>query len=211
MQPYVNLIPAYRLEAHRHRQHVRQWVIRVCVYAAGALGVCVLAHVTWDTGHPNLEPQIRRTQAQIKTLNGSIASANTTLARTRRSLQANQQLRDHPDWSLLLAYLAKAIDAELVLRECTLEPHQIQAATNQPVTDRQPSNPIPPRAYQINLRGLGRSQAAVSRFVLRLEQTGLFDQVKLVDTSLEPFLSNKAIGFRVTCGLGTDRAEADTP
>jgi hypothetical protein len=46
---------------------------------------------------------------------------------------------------------------------------------------------------------VGRSQAAVSQFVLRLEQLGLFDRVTLLDTRREPFGADSAVGFRAVC------------
>ena len=51
----------------------------------------------------------------------------------------------------------------------------------------------------LRLAGVGRSQAAVSQFVLRLEQLGLFDRVTLLDTRREPFGADSAVGFRAVC------------
>ena len=57
--------------------------------------------------------------------------------------------------------------------------------------------------------GCGQSQTAVSNFVLRLERTELFDQVKLIGTSRRPFLSGSAVEFQVECFLAEAGGEAN--
>jgi hypothetical protein len=65
-----------------------------------------------------------------------------------------------------------------------------------------PAPPISRQPYTLTLRGLGRTQSAVSQFVLRLEKLGPFDRVKLIDTRREPFLENEAFAFHVECDMG---------
>ena len=59
--------------------------------------------------------------------------------------------------------------------------------------------------------GIGRSQLAVSQHVLRLEQTGLFSKVNLIDTGREPFLNTNAIGFRIQCVFGETQQHPHDP
>ncbi len=59
---------------------------------------------------------------------------------------------------------------------------------------------------QLQLGGLGLAQQAVSEFVLRLEETSLFRQVKLLDTKREPFLDSDAIAFHIECLIETEEA-----
>jgi hypothetical protein len=53
----------------------------------------------------------------------------------------------------------------------------------------------------LTITGYGRSQAAVSHFVLRLEEAQLFDQVTLIKTSREPFAASDAYAFQIECSL----------
>ena len=53
----------------------------------------------------------------------------------------------------------------------------------------------------LGLSGLGLSQAAVSQFVLKLERTGLFARVALIDTSRAALDRTDAIAFRIECSL----------
>jgi hypothetical protein len=45
----------------------------------------------------------------------------------------------------------------------------------------------------------------VQRHVLRVEETGLFSRVALVDTGRETFLDGDAIGFKLQCNFGEPR------
>jgi hypothetical protein len=60
---------------------------------------------------------------------------------------------------------------------------------------------VAPAGFVLNIAGLARSQLAVSQFILRLEQTGLFDRVSLIDTARETFLGGPATGFKLECSL----------
>ena len=59
----------------------------------------------------------------------------------------------------------------------------------------------PQGGFLLGLRGYGRSQAAVAKFVLRLEQTGLFQEVKTLKRTREAFLDAEAVAFRLECLL----------
>lgn len=56
--------------------------------------------------------------------------------------------------------------------------------------------------YALALSGAGRSQAAISQYVLRLEQTGLFNRVTLIESRKAPFARGEAITFRIGCTMG---------
>ncbi len=60
----------------------------------------------------------------------------------------------------------------------------------------------------LSISGLGRSQPAVSQFVLRLEAMHLFARVTLLDTNRETFLGGEALGFRIDCSLDDPAAGA---
>jgi hypothetical protein len=59
-----------------------------------------------------------------------------------------------------------------------------------------------PRRFTVELRGLATTQPAVSQFVLRLQQIGLFDDVKLLRTGREPVFNTSAVSFEITCVIG---------
>jgi hypothetical protein len=59
----------------------------------------------------------------------------------------------------------------------------------------------------LEILGVGRTPVAVSQHVLRLEQTGLFSKVALVDTGREAYLNGNAIAFRLQCTFGDPRQQ----
>jgi hypothetical protein len=146
-------------------------------------------------------------QGTTKDLSGELADmtaktqeARSTAERLHRQivtaqsrLEADRAVGNQPDWSILLSSIAADLKDDIVLRQCRLSP----------INDRPGSAASSAgRAFVFQMEGYGRSQDAVSEFVLRLERKGLFDEVKLVRTSREPLLSEIAINFRLDCAMG---------
>jgi hypothetical protein len=53
--------------------------------------------------------------------------------------------------------------------------------------------------HRLLLTGFGKSQESVSRFVLRLEESGVFDAVRLISSCRQTFLQGDAVAFSVEC------------
>ena len=106
---------------------------------------------------------------------------------------------EQPDWSLLLALLSRTLGDQAVLRSVGLEYAPEAFEETAPSAPEAPNEPPP---VTLELSGLGQTQYVVSRFVLRLEQTPLFESVRLIDTRREPFLAGHAVAFRIECVLG---------
>jgi hypothetical protein len=51
----------------------------------------------------------------------------------------------------------------------------------------------------------------VAQFVLRLQQTGLFDDVRLLRTGREPLLDTTAFAFELTCMIRGDNGKPRLP
>ncbi len=130
------------------------------------------------------------------------------------ALAVDQAVNGQPDWSMLLASVARLRGDDVVLKSCGLDaaaetirekPPEKVADKTTPVASPAPMT-LPARAI-VRLQGYGRSQAAVGQFVLRLEQTGLFDDVLLVKTNREPFLDDHAMSFQLECQLKSGAIE----
>ena len=193
----VNLIPTHRRNARRRRVRVRRWAA-VCVAYALVLfvsyGVC---RAVWDAGH-DLVRELDEVTEQIDQSNQAIAALGPEMAQARLTLDASQGIVDQPDWSVLLALMAKTLGDEIVLKSCRLQ-RRTDARAEARRPDGAPAQPAGemPEAFTVALSGYGQSPQAVSRFVLRLERTGLFEQVKVRATNREPFLATDAIAFQI--------------
>ncbi len=190
----INLISESRRLARRQRVRFRAWAITVTSYSAVLAAMCMM--------YRGLDPH-----ADASVLASELADMDTDLAQIVQEqsglkpqlmeqqlvLSAARSITDQPDWSLLLTYLAENILGEdVILSGCSLRPE----------SDNVDANQLRDTAMKVVLEGHAKSTAAVSQFVLRLEESGVFDRVSLEKTKREPFLDGQAIAFETHCFIG---------
>lgn len=191
----VNLIPAPRLATRQRRRHLRAWAWGLTAYAAAVVLAC--AAVTLFQTDPDAGDtlqQVESTRAANRKASAALVDAAKRLSQAQNAQRMVRVLSDQPDWSLLFAALANRLGNETVLRDV-----QLRAA---PVPTATAAKPQAPARYRLALRGLGKTQAAVSQFVADLEKSQLFDEVRLLRTGREPFLADTAVTFDLDCTLG---------
>ena len=193
-----DLMPAHRRGAKRRRRRLRRWAMICGAYAAVLLASYGLAESVWGRGGRAITEEFERTKLEINTTREQIAELHAKLFEAQRLQSANRVLSDQPDWSLLLAMLSKTLQEEIVLSSCHLKP---AGQGRSPVGVLSGPTADPKGGFLLGLRGYGRSQAAVARFVLRLEQTGLFQEVKTMKRTREAFLDAEAVAFQLECLL----------
>jgi len=185
-----NLMPPFRMSKRRVRTALRWWTLGGGLYA---LLLVVTFAVFWARFHrPGQD-----LAGQIQAVSTTIAQSRTACDVQQRILSAalieqaaNRSVGNQPDWSVLLTALANELGDDIVFRSCRLEsPLPPSAAT------------ASPQAARIQLSGLGKTQAAVSKFVFRLEESGLLDQVKLLRAARESLGDGSAVAFTIDCGL----------
>ncbi|HWE93454.1 MAG TPA: hypothetical protein VG269_05715 [Tepidisphaeraceae bacterium] len=201
----VNLIPAPRRDAKRLRRHMR-WCMAACGACATAVIVAAVGcRVIWGGGEPGLDRQLTIAEEEVRRADASFAAARTELAAANAAAAADRQIAGQPDWSLLLALVADRAGKEVVLKSLAVGPRPGPAIEVKPIPvpgkGASPAVAAPPRGLVLTASGLGKSQPAVTQFVLRLERTGLFARVRLLDTSRESFLADEATAFRLECSL----------
>jgi Tfp pilus assembly protein PilN len=137
--------------------------------------------------------ELTQTQQQISDTTQKLNALRRQLADAQINRQTALALSDQPDWSMLLNLLTSALDDEVMLREIQIAPEgRGQRAEGT-------MNSVVP--YTVSLRGYARSQPAISQFVLRLQQNGLFDEVKLLRTGREPVANTSAVSFDIACEI----------
>ena len=120
-------------------------------------------------------------------------------------LSVNKAMGKQPDWSVLLVVLARELGDEIVLNECKLS--LLDTGKSGSGGSAEPSDhsvkdiPLGQRRYRLDMSGFGRTQMAVSRFVLRLERIGLLEKVKLTKSNRRTFMTGKAVAFRIECAI----------
>jgi len=187
----VNLIPADRREAQQRRRRLRHWIVASVGWTGLVVSASVGSQFLWGTDSAATASELTQTQQQISDSTQKLNNLRRQLAEAQVLRQTAQSLRDQPDWSLLLGILSSALDDDVVLREIQLSPQRGGTAGDASRSSM----------YTVQLRGFSRSQPAVSQFVLRLQQNGLFDEVKLVRTGREPVMNTTAVTFDVSCEI----------
>ena len=188
-----NLMPAPRRQAKACRTRIRQWLAPLAAFAAMLVMICITFHRTWGVSHDPLVGEINLTLERIDSSGRTIKLLNKQLVASRWKLETCKGVGQQPDWSVMLKFLSDGLGDEIVLRSCELREMRISKPG--------PKADTGPIAFMVNLSGFGRSQTAVSQFVLRLERSGLFNSVRLSSTDREAFGDSKAIAFRLKCTL----------
>jgi hypothetical protein len=198
----VNLIPAKHLVARGRRQRARAWGVGLCFYAAALVVACVGVRIAWAGDGGRTASDLETARAATNTAHAALAQATKRLGDAQRTQKLIKFVRDQPDWSILLALIGKRLGDETVLREVRLEPVKI-APIVPAASSSSAAAPVPStERFTLYLRGFGKTQSSVSAFVSSMEKVELFDHVKLLRTTREPFLNGMAVTFEIECSLG---------
>jgi Tfp pilus assembly protein PilN len=185
----INLIPAHRIAARQRRARLRAWGSAVVAYGIALAIACTAVTVLQaDPEAGQTLQQVELTRAANRKASGTLVEAAKRLALAQTSQKMVRVLSDQPDWSLLFAGLGNRLGDDAVLRDIRLRSIS--------------TGPAGPPRYKLELRGLGKTQTAVSQFVAALEKSELFDEVRLLRTGREPFLTDNAVSFDLDCTLG---------
>jgi len=203
-----NLIPAWRLQKRSRLNRVRTWATALGVYGVllGATYVACLAFGA-DDGQAVLE-QMRHSTERFRKAGKEIHTLRASLTEASRQIAAAHSLAQNPDWSLLLAMVARELSDDVVLDRCSLAPVETGA-------DEKPSagpagaaraealgaGEVLYQRYLLDLSGFAQTQMGVSQFVLRLENSRLFESIRLIKTQKRQFMDSQAVSFRIECAL----------
>jgi Tfp pilus assembly protein PilN len=178
----VNLIPAPRRAARLAGRRLRAWIIAAIGWAGMIAGACGVTHLSFGRDQAATAAELDSTRQRVSVLNTRVSELRRTVAQLVAQRDTALAISDHPDWSILLGVLSQTTGERVVLRDISLKPV--------------PSKLAPQLVLQ--LRGFTDTQPAVSQFVLRLQQLGLFDEVKLIRTGREPIQNTSAVTFEIT-------------
>ena len=204
----INLIPAPRRAARRRRQHMCYCAAGCAAWALLSLAAAGFAHALWPSGDPRAAERLAEVTAEMQRTERAVAALHSQLAAARSTLRANQAIACQPDWSILLGLLGQQVGDNVVLKSCNVRTGARPVAPRRGEPRRVGGRPEPepsPAAgeapFVLEASAIAVDHASANRFVLRLEQTGLFSKVTLLDTAREPFFDRNAIAFRLECTL----------
>ncbi len=200
----VNLIPAERLIRRRRKARWYTWAVACGVYAVVLIAGTLLLRLLNVTADRSVTQQLTAANQRVEESNTTLLDLRRELAEATMALETTKAIHEQPNWSKLFLRLSNQAGEEVVLSRC-----QVATLTtdNKPITDGwNESSSAKPLAqvltecrHKLVLNGFGRSQEAVSRFVLGLESSGAFDLVRVVNSSRQSFLQDQAVAFHVEC------------
>jgi hypothetical protein len=205
----VNLIPIARRQIVTVRRHVRWWAWGCSGYAVVLLVALALAQFGWIDQDAAIAEELTAVRAEMGESRVALAELRQELDQAAVELRAATAVGRQPDWSVLLAHVARSLGEEIVLRRCRLDaftPDTEQTAGSQGIRRTASAGASGLQAGDgvfVVLDGYGRTQQSVSDFLLRLERGETFEEVKLLDTRREPFLAGHAVTFRIQAELNT--------
>jgi Tfp pilus assembly protein PilO len=150
--------------------HLRWWTTGLGIYAILLVGVSLAAHFVWGSGHEGVARDLEGAKQATKRTSDALASVRAEIARVQDVQRTIQLVTDAPDWGLLICALGRELGDDVVMKEARLSV-QVPATAG----GATPAKPAPAAArarYKLELRGLARSQAGVSRLVSRMEAEG---------------------------------------
>jgi Tfp pilus assembly protein PilN len=211
----VDLVPEPRRAQRKRRIRIRVWIAGVGAYGAVLASLLVGTAAAWETDNRTPAAQLEQLETENNLRRRDEARLATMITERQRELAASRSVEHQPDWSILMAVLARAMGQDAALRSAQL----VQEAPPQPAAAptpgksgaeqaaaSRPASAPQPRTFALRLTGVARSQGAVSRVVNRLEEAGVFSRVELQEARREASAGADAVAFSISCRVG-GRAE----
>ncbi len=193
----ANLIPARRRERRYRLRRARTWATALGAYAMLLVCAYVACFAFGQDDNGAIIKEMSETTARFHASGTQISELRESVAKSSQQLAAVRVLAQNPDWSLLLAMIARNLAEEVVLDRCSLAPVDAGIDANSPAA----GEAVIYQRYLLDLSGFGKSQASVSQFVLRLEKSHIFESVRLIKTQKRDFMNGQAVSFRLECEL----------
>jgi Tfp pilus assembly protein PilN len=200
----ANLIPPGRLLKKRRKACLYLWAAVCGLYAVLVAGGSLAFHVARADEDRRQNRQLQAVAAEIEQANRTMLDLGRRMAETNTRLETSKALAGQPDWSKLLVGLSAQVGEEIVLDRCqlatcTADKRVVNAQGGASLVSLPLEVFLRGCGHTLTLHGFGKSQESVSRFVLRLEGSGVFDLVRLNSSSRQTFLNGEAVAFGVEC------------
>jgi Tfp pilus assembly protein PilN len=190
----LNLMPSARRESLARRERTRWWGVFLAAWALVCAGSLLLIRAGAPTEAEPARGRLDQLASKIAALEKTDAGLRVTLAEWSRRAEAGRAVGHWPDWSRLLRLLADRRGNDVALSSITLEPPASGAARR--------GDAATPAGFSLVVEGVARGQAAATSYVLRLEQSEVFDRMTLAETRSRDFRGEPAVGFRLEAELG---------
>lgn len=199
-----NLIPAERTARKRRKARRRMWTALCATYAVLLAVGSLAAHMICPSEARSAIEQLEGTALEIEQSHHTLLALRDELAQAAATLEAARAMRQQPQWSHLFAELSRRLGQEMVLSRCQLVTSMASGRSDgnewkESLASKPLGAFLTERRYRLALSGFGKTQESVSQFVLKLEGVGVFERVRLVNSSRQTFQDGEAVAFSVDC------------
>lgn len=183
MTHYPNMLPRSLLAERATRRRIRQWLAIAAVETSLLTVACLMLRFETSDASSGMDATIRATADQTGLMGSALAASRTELADLNRRLAITTEVARQPDWSIVLAMIAKKGADIVKLDSCQLLPGI--------------AGPGGAIEYRFTILAACRTQSELTRFVQDLEATRIFSRIKVVETRavMDP---DGAAGIRFT-------------
>jgi len=206
MMADVNLVPEQRQVRKRRHARLRLWIQMSATYSIAIALSLFFVHTIWKVDNAALAEDLSATTSRVKQYSSSMLRLRKELARISTILQTSRAIKCQPDWSKLLVIIADTLGQDIVLNRCEVtildeNGSEITGGPQEALTSQAVTTLLSARQYRLTLAGLGRQHSAVSKFVVQLEQSGLFDSVSLLNNQRQDVQNQSVIVFGIECQM----------
>jgi hypothetical protein len=167
---------------------MRQWCVITGIYGISVLAAWIGYAALGDGTYYAMGAELHRISASEREIRAQLNLKRRRQADALQALSVVKSMRDRPDWSLLLSAIGTLQGNDIFLREVALAPDTGIL-------------PLSPGGYAFHLVGIGSSPQSASQFVLRLQDLGVLEKVRMVRTSAEAVGGRMGTRFELDCRL----------
>jgi hypothetical protein len=202
----INLLPPGQRARRMKKRAAVRWMVggmvEVALVAVSAVGL----HVTSHVDDRSVRGEMVKVEREIEAIEGRKAERAAAVGRVEAEMQLRDTVNAPADYSKLLAVVSAGVGEEGVMTSLKWDVSPAPTTAAAPVdADGRPLKVdafAGPVRLTVQMTGLVRSQAAITRVVERIEKAGVFDEVRLVKSGRDAFLGSEAFSFQLSCVTG---------
>jgi hypothetical protein len=201
VMPALNLLSTARKMRIVRRRRLVSWQRWGGAYAGLLVVVCAAAASTGKSDLSEARASLSTQELRNEARKTEIQDLQKQVAGAQRALRAIQAVREQPDWSILVSIISDLTPAEVSLQRIRVEP----IAPSAPATARGAAKPASgkgltePDQFKIHLEGFALKQEHATALAISLENSMVFDEVKLISSKREAFRDADAVRFNIEC------------
>ncbi|MEM9346539.1 MAG: hypothetical protein AAGB26_07970 [Planctomycetota bacterium] len=200
-----DLTPARFIERVKTQAAVRLWTLGVLTCMLIALVSIGLESVQPVDMHGQLiEERIFQAKSRIETGMAQIEIKTGILKQRKRELQAEQHLTKRPDWSVVLALVARQFNEQLLMTGCQLGEAKDSGVRSSLGAIR---DDVANGSVWMILTGVAEANSNVPGLIMRLESLGLFERVVMTGSQRESFAGGSRTAFTLACKISRGSEE----